>query len=570
MAIRLIEEVTRNFIKRTTPSTLAIMGAWGVGKTHAWKSYLRAAVAQEQMGLSSYAYVSLFGIGSLDELRKAIFASTVERQLAGLTPAVNNLASHTGAVVKSITRRNVPNAKYIPKFKEYSPLLEELSLLSIRESLICFDDLERKGKGLRVEDVFGLISQLRDERHCRVVLLVNDEEIKDPNEKTIFQDYLEKVIDKRLRFDPTSEESIAIAIHGSGWESELIREHVARLPIKNIRVLKRIEENCLDVIQALKGLDERTIRQAVHTVVLLTWSFLRGLKAPDLDYLRSYSTARRLIARMDGKELPGEEARISSLMNDYGFGSLDEFDLHLLSCIEIGFFDEVSTRRAAKIIDDGFKAGDKAKNFESGWNLFRRSLSDNTDAIEEAFLHAMREGAPFISAMNVSSTYQLLKDLGRDAAAEEFVNLYISGNVATPAVFDLSRSPFGDEVKSTYVRERLAEQAKIAHEAPSLSVVAKRLSRHEGYNMEDLDVAFRATEQEIGTAIREAENGRFDDVISGLCSLPARTSDPRVQDFRLRLNSVLLQVAQESKINAVRMARFGIKSPQSAEPVSPA
>ena len=49
--------------------------------------------------------------------------------------------------------------------------------------LICIDDLDRKGEKLRVEDVLGLVSFLREERKCKVALLLNEEQLQGKDEQ---------------------------------------------------------------------------------------------------------------------------------------------------------------------------------------------------------------------------------------------------------------------------------------------------------------------------------------------------------------------------------------------------
>src|ERR1019366_9505397 len=90
-----------------------------------------------------------------------------------------------------------------------------LSFMMIRDQIVCIDDLERRGQKLDVGDVLGLISFLREQRGCKVILILNDEELKLTDEqKARFEGYLEKVIDVSLVYEPTSQESVDIALEG--------------------------------------------------------------------------------------------------------------------------------------------------------------------------------------------------------------------------------------------------------------------------------------------------------------------------------------------------------------------
>ena len=55
-------------------------------------------------------------------------------------------------------------------------MMDSLAFLSLNESLVCIDDLERRGSDLSMRDVLGLVSRLVEQKQCKVVLLLNDKE----------------------------------------------------------------------------------------------------------------------------------------------------------------------------------------------------------------------------------------------------------------------------------------------------------------------------------------------------------------------------------------------------------
>ena len=104
-------------------------------------------------------------------------------------------------------------------------------------TLICIDDLERKGSGLEIKDVLGLVSLLKEQKKCKVVLLLNDGEegLED------YSKYREKVIDIELKFAPSPEECSSIAYSDDKAIIPKLKELVTNLGIRNIRILKKIE-----------------------------------------------------------------------------------------------------------------------------------------------------------------------------------------------------------------------------------------------------------------------------------------------------------------------------------------
>ena len=110
------------------------------------------------------------------------------------------------------------------KAKQAQPLLEEIPRVGalikalgtfyfsmVKDQIICIDDLERRSKTLDVKDVLGLISFLKEERRCKIVLLLNDGELDEESGKA-FLAHFEKTVDIHVRFDATSEESAAIGV----------------------------------------------------------------------------------------------------------------------------------------------------------------------------------------------------------------------------------------------------------------------------------------------------------------------------------------------------------------------
>ena len=77
MSLPLIKSEIERFLEDKKPTVLCITGAWGVGKTFAWNRYLKDAQTREAIGLEHYAYVSLFGNNSLDELKLRIPAKPI-------------------------------------------------------------------------------------------------------------------------------------------------------------------------------------------------------------------------------------------------------------------------------------------------------------------------------------------------------------------------------------------------------------------------------------------------------------------------------------------------------------
>ena len=203
MSIELVIKAIDRFLSRADAEVLCIRGKWGVGKTFAWQRRLEAAQeTAKSIKLPRYSYVSLFGVNSLDELKLAIFENVIildeglkKADLATLDAWVSKLGSW-----RKLTRL----AQSIPIVKSVvgADATGLVSFMTIRDQIICIDDLERRGSKLEVSDVLGLISFLREQRNCKVVLILNDEQLED--EKRKFNKHIEKVVDVSLVYPSTA------------------------------------------------------------------------------------------------------------------------------------------------------------------------------------------------------------------------------------------------------------------------------------------------------------------------------------------------------------------------------
>ncbi|MEQ3658248.1 MAG: hypothetical protein ABNH21_04720 [Glaciecola sp.] len=175
MSIKLVHKQIDKFLGSTTPEVLAMRGKWGVGKTFTWNKFLLDAAHRNAVGLERYSYVSLFGINSLDSLKFAMFEQVVDIEAIDHKPSIDTFRKSTETLGKSLGRKSIRVIQGLPYVKNVSLALEAVSFLSLKNTIICIDDLERKGDDLKIRDVLGLVSLLKEQRDCKVVLILNDD-----------------------------------------------------------------------------------------------------------------------------------------------------------------------------------------------------------------------------------------------------------------------------------------------------------------------------------------------------------------------------------------------------------
>lgn len=211
MSLDIIVEQIKEFLNTDKPEVLSIKGAWGIGKTFLWNQVIKEQ--REKIKASKYSYVSLFGINSISEFKATLFAAMISTKEIGEKPSLKSFSLNITKMI-SLPNKGFKFLNIFPWINKYinitPQLVEELSYLFINNSLICIDDFERKGNNLTSKDILGIISQLKEQKNCKIALIINDEYLKEDNKKE-YEELREKVIDTQLLFDPNPIESANIA-----------------------------------------------------------------------------------------------------------------------------------------------------------------------------------------------------------------------------------------------------------------------------------------------------------------------------------------------------------------------
>jgi hypothetical protein len=452
MSIELVRHEIYRFLASPEAEVLCLRGKWGVGKTFSWRAFLLEVKDRGSIALKSYSYVSLFGIESLDQLKYAIFANSVGLDAIGVEPSLETFKSNTAAISEQLGRRWLPSVLEAFLGKERTALLQGATFLSVREKIICIDDLERKGKNLSMKDVLGLIAHLKEQKGCKVLLIANEDELPKGEDCNHFELYNEKVIDVSIRFSPDAADCVDIAIKGGTPAQTLLRESVISLDISNIRVIKKIERLALRVAPLLEGLDANVLRQAVQSLTLLGWAAHSKNEAPSIDFLR-HKRVKDVFGVKERADISEEEKRWNAFLDSFGFSTMDEFDLSLLEGIEQGYFDEDTLVRRAQQLDEKFKAAESEGSLEASWRLYHDSFDDNEPEVIGGIISAFRKHVRLVTPLNLSGTIKLLKDLGRTDEAKQALAYYMNKRGdENRGFFDLDEYPFGDDIDDCDVR----------------------------------------------------------------------------------------------------------------------
>lgn len=346
--------------------SIAIRGEWGCGKTFLVSSFFKSAsgvTLLEKAGLT-FVYVSLFGIGSLPELRRSISTKVV---------GVN--AKHL-----------VKNAKWIAEFVIPGSVLHGASVLAetasavledkaVNNLVVCLDDMDRN-ESLPMGEVLGLISELIEQRNCRCVLICNSKKLPQAAQGTQAM-FEEKVFDLVLEYKPTIEENIK---HGITTKAN----QVAALDVfeafgnSNIRIMRRLEW-VMHQLDAEKPSRFEEVRETVvqHASAICILKYAHSAELPNLRILlEKGASLSNILGYSDVNGAVSEDIR--GILDKVEYTPL-EFDRYIFDLLDEGAFSPAAFRASIIRLITDTSAQTEAMNVRALWTSVRCGFSIKRD-----------------------------------------------------------------------------------------------------------------------------------------------------------------------------------------------
>ncbi len=574
MSIAMVEVALSEFLVSDEPRVIALTGKWGRGKTYFWRHFLERQVAERPQG-PRYSYISLFGLADLAALKDALFESVVpfkeivsidgsDVESSPATPSAANGAwgRISGLVSRTLTggRKLSGLAESFPGIKDFGPFLKAAAFLSVRNQLICVDDLERRSGSLALKDVLGTLSFLREQRGCRVLVILNSDalSIADRDE---FDAFREKVFDYEIAFEPSAAECAAVALPASPAHYAQARTLAVGLGIQNIRVLTRIRRLIDLMYPHVATLHESVLSQVVHSSILLCWSYnTHGDNAPPYAYVSKLNLGSFM--DMPPAYTISDQARVwNALLEEYGYTNTDDLDLVLCDCLEKGFLD---TERVQVVLAERHDAAVRRtllSAFEASWDLFHEGFAENANAIASSFRESMKAAARWVTFQNAAAAVSLLRDIGRDDVADELTQHWIQAQkVHNPAALDLERNHLQVEIQESSFVEAVRLEARGSATDPSLSEVVAELGKRNGWSQVDERVLRGASEDDYYNLFKTLVGG---DARRGpqACLRFAHmgSSSDVYREIGQKATAALRRIGEESPLNRLRVSSLGIR-----------
>lgn len=250
---RLKDLLAHNIKNEKIGTAIAITGPWGVGKTFFWNKFLKGVTQKEKEDQESfyyeasrvgyerifdcrkYAYISLFGIENLSDLKNTICTKISFNPYA---------KSDTNTFEFYQLFKNIAAQFRDMKVSQYGVsasaiILESLLFLQVKNAIICFDDFERMSDKLNINDVMGLANYLKLEKNCQIILILDEDKAEGDNKKK-YAEYKEKLVDETIIVNSVEPLIRANTKDIDGQLVDLMIEFAETLEVHNFRFFQKV------------------------------------------------------------------------------------------------------------------------------------------------------------------------------------------------------------------------------------------------------------------------------------------------------------------------------------------
>jgi hypothetical protein len=357
----------KTFLSSSDQGVLLLHGRWGTGKTYFWREFIKAEA--RSINESFYSYVSLFGASSVAHVKSLIlFGGDAVRPAQDLPSLARRIANLVAS-----KRRYLPEIS-LPHIGNLGSAIGAFDELLIKNYLVCFDDLERRNNQLDLEQFFGLVSLLKEQNHCRVVIICNETELSEQDTKTLNK-YREKIVDCQLTFEPLFAENFGIIFPDAG---QSIRGVFEALRLNNIRVFQQAKW-CVEYFQPYLAnchsgfLDK--FNQQCTTLACVHFALSKEIT---LEQLKSMSWFSASLSDSNGLSDAAKD-----IVKNLQFLSTDADDF-IADYLRNGYCDTSKLEPVIARLNEEYQTGEAAQVLTQIWYSVWHSYKSNSEEIARA------------------------------------------------------------------------------------------------------------------------------------------------------------------------------------------
>lgn len=563
-----LEESLKSFFESDS-KVVVIKGDWGVGKTYFWESYISKRISQKDLKQIAYSYISLFGSSSLNDIRKQVFhrakAITSDENVINAFDAEFGKSSSLLNKVPwfkeglSQAQRKAPiinwfskNSQSLPFISKFSEAINSLEYSLVKNYIVCIDDIERKGKGLSVKEIMGLVDELAQRKSCKVVLIFNEKSFDTEEDRKQFEEYREKVVDFEINHNPTCVDNLR-CIFSEDYDRYSTIEYVINyLDLKNIRVIKKIKW-AIDYLKSFLNDDKEIIvdELIVHIIVLCFFYYIRDSDLTyDLFKEKLSSNSWLSYFSDDKKEISNAEKTYRSLASNINLTS-SVFDEYIIFLLENGYVDDSAFKNTISQVEEKIRNDSVREKIGNAWNIYSDSFSDNLEQFKTALINILNEDMSRLSLPDFSSAIDILEEFG--VFINEYVDKYVDINSDVLSTIDPNYSHDLSRFRCQLLKDKIIELSK-NNQDYNIDDISYKISVKKGWNPEDIDFLCSLSKDDYINWIKGNPDKLVTKLRGGLLTFRnlSGSDQEKYDKIANTVVSAIKDIASENKLNQYR------------------
>ncbi|CTZ86512.1 Uncharacterised protein [Escherichia coli] len=558
-----IESFLKNFLV-SDHRVAVIKGDWGVGKTHYWNSFYTKH--SEGLDFNAYSYVSLFGVNSIGDIKKALYhcATPINEKKYKeliLSETDRTMIRYRNGFWGWLKYNSL--SKFLIHFGKNDffgfktdNLLSSLEYKFVNNYLVCIDDVERKGNSLEVKEIMGVIDELARRKGCKVVLILNEDNLHYETAKKQFLEYREKVIDVEIKYDPTPEKNLRKVFYETDSDFLLLKVLANDLGIKNIRILNKIKTSLVNLRNELSLAEDKVRESFINRLVLFSVVYYSGV--PGVDYALFKESIKNIHVfdyMLDDKKDDSVYSFINSLDVIYERAEIafdDDIDFYLKN----GYLSTESNIRG--IIEEKNKQYKEHKalcDVNNVWDIFSDSFKDNESEFISKIKCVINDNLSHIPVAHFIGLIDILNrlEIDCDSYIEAYADAFVSQDDAYTAFRNLYVEIFGNEKLGLLIQKKLMDKKP---EETNLENVLYKIIEGK-FNHSDIAYLNSFSEDDYLKWILSRNQDALDLVRKGLLrfkSMQELTEEQ--QKITNKAIGALTKLASRSSLNKLRVSRL--------------
>ncbi len=547
-------------------SIVGLVGRWGVGKTHLWKAIVEEHRADIALKYPRYAYVSLFGLRSISDVKTSILF-----EVSGTTELGGDSDSIFSKMWAEAKKKRLALVQRIQKGAAGLGLpgkvaaeaiqlgIDAFEFGAIRNCLVCLDDLERTAPELKAVEIMGLVETLARERACKVVLIFSRDNLSDDSMKSL-KLYREKIFDREILFDPPMSYGVSIAAEGHDAATVASLSMMAdSLHIKNVRVLKKILASHDHVLSHLPDLLPQVKDSLMSSLGVLYYCHLIGGEdVPTVDDVLSIEYVSPIEEAADDKQ--NTLTRHIQFLRRVGWTHLSQSDRFLGAYVTDGVCDWAALVEVMQAENQNIATFLRRQEIEELWREYRASFRDAEEwrAFAERLRQKYLEHITLVHTRSLDSALWLLRKAGMEEEADQLLEEWRVAHAHEKEMFDLSALEGFQRLTDAKLRQVCEQEYESSSEKDKdiLEILA-RISTEKSWGGDDTAFLESARAEDYANAFRSKD---FNPAAMGGARFFLNLSNPSAADLVIRANieSALRDIARDSEINREKVRALGV------------